>query len=47
MLNFFRTDKTTIEFCERCGNVCDSRCRAEAIRSQAADQALRYGWRQA
>lgn len=31
---------TQVEFCERCGEVCDSVCRAEAARRQ-----ILYTWR--
>lgn len=33
-----------VEFCERCGKVCDARCRAEALRDQARTRALTAGW---
>jgi len=32
-----------VEFCERCGNVCDQRCRADALREQARTRALTAG----
>ncbi|MGZ4332727.1 MAG: hypothetical protein ACXVRJ_00420 [Gaiellaceae bacterium] len=44
---FTRTRETVVRFCERCGSVCDSVCRADAIREHAQRQALAYGWRQA
>ena len=33
-----------VDFCERCGSVCDSTCRADAAREEAR-QALLSGWR--
>lgn len=48
MLRLFkRTRELTVSFCERCGSVCDSVCRAEAVRERALRRALVYGWRQA
>lgn len=44
---FRRTRELTVSFCERCGSVCDSACRAEAVREHALRRALAYGWRQA
>ena len=37
MLSFRRTTTRSrrLEFCERCGTVCDSTCRAEALRDDA------------
>ena len=29
-----------VEFCERCGSVCDARCRADTLRDQAVTRAL-------
>jgi hypothetical protein len=29
-----------VEFCERCGCVCDQRCRADTLREQARTRAL-------
>ena len=34
-----------VEFCERCGSVCDASCRAEAVRDLYLQRALRYGLR--
>jgi uncharacterized cysteine cluster protein YcgN (CxxCxxCC family) len=34
-----------VEFCERCGAVCDAACRAEAVRDAYLQHALRYGLR--
>jgi hypothetical protein len=48
MLRLFRKTKNRVVwFCERCGSVCDSGCRSEAIREHARQRALAYGWRQA
>ncbi len=45
MLNLFGTSKTKrVELCERCGEVCDSSCRADAAR-EAARSAVLSGWR--
>ena len=45
MLNLFGTSKAKrVELCERCGEVCDSSCRAEAAR-EAARSTVLYGWR--
>ena len=43
----FRTKKKTrktisgVEFCDACGTVCDAGCRADRLRDQARDAALR------
>ena len=42
-----KTKERLLSFCERCGAVCGSTCRADAIRERARLQALAYGWRQA
>ncbi len=34
-----------IEFCERCGSVCDQACRLTASREQVRLDLLRYGGR--
>jgi hypothetical protein len=34
-----------VEFCERCGSVCDQRCRADTLRDQARTRALTAGLR--
>ena len=48
MLKLFRsTRERVVSFCERCGSVCDSVCRADAIREHARQRALAIGWRQA
>ena len=45
MLNLFGTSKTRlVEFCERCGQVCGTSCRADAAREAARNNVL-YGWR--
>lgn len=42
---FTRTKGVAVSFCERCGQVCGSSCRADAIRERALRQTLAYGWR--
>ncbi len=44
---FTKTTDAAVSFCERCGQVCGSACRAEAILERARLQMLPYGWRQA
>jgi hypothetical protein len=41
----FKLKKTqeTIDFCDRCGSVCDAACRSDQVREQALDRALRQG----
>jgi hypothetical protein len=34
-----------VQFCERCGSVCDSACLAELSRQQVIQQTLQHGWR--
>ena len=34
-----------VEFCDRCGSVCDERCRADAERSRVFELVLRNGSR--
>ena len=43
---FTKTKDRMVSFCERCGSVCDSVCRAKALREHARQRALAYGWRQ-
>jgi hypothetical protein len=46
VLKLLRSSKELpVEFCDRCAQVCDSRCRAEAVRERARMQALRFGGR--
>jgi hypothetical protein len=41
MLRLLRkTRQTTVEFCERCAEVCTSACRADALRAQAREKAF-------
>jgi hypothetical protein len=42
---FKRTNEHAVEFCERCGSVCDAACRREAIIGRARERALPFGWR--
>jgi hypothetical protein len=46
-MKLFRIKSTPAEvaFCDRCGSVCDARCRADALRAQAFDRVLRLGGR--
>jgi hypothetical protein len=39
----FKLRKTpeTIDFCDRCGSVCDAACRANQVREHALDRGLR------
>ncbi len=32
-----------VEFCDRCGSVCDARCRAERLRDQTRARARSLG----
>jgi hypothetical protein len=34
-----------VDFCDRCGSVCDARCRADAARRRSVESALRHGFR--
>lgn len=36
------TGRAEISYCETCGEVCDPRCRADAIRERARTQALAF-----
>ena len=40
-----RTRVLVVEFCERCGLVCDAACRRNAIVEAARDRALPQGMR--
>ena len=40
-----KTMERAIAFCERCGAMCGSTCRAVSIRRRAFDSAMRHGWR--
>ena len=42
---FKRTRVLAVEFCERCGVVCDAACRRKAIVEGARDRALLQGMR--
>ncbi|HEX6761795.1 MAG TPA: hypothetical protein VF094_03235 [Gaiellaceae bacterium] len=42
---FSRPSELAVEFCERCGSVCDAACRRNAIIDRARDQALLLGQR--
>jgi hypothetical protein len=40
-----KTRRLAIDFCERCGCVCDAACRTEALRERALVKALQRGGR--
>ena len=40
-----RTSELAVEFCERCGQVCDGGCRRAAVRERVLLQQLRLGVR--
>jgi hypothetical protein len=42
---FERPDETTVGFCERCGDICDDRCRRVASRERALLHQARLGVR--
>lgn len=44
-MKLFKRKDEEIEFCDRCGSVCDSRCRADALRERNYDRAIaaRFG----
>ncbi len=42
---FKRTKKQVIEFCNRCGRVCDAACRRAAVIERVRDRALLAGGR--
>jgi hypothetical protein len=41
----FTSRESHVDFCERCGSVCDSICRAQEAREQTRLRALINGWR--
>jgi hypothetical protein len=44
MLRWLRKSKElAVGFCDRCAQVCDAACRADAVREQALAKALRFG----
>ena len=46
MLKLFkRTKELVVEFCERCGRVCTSACRRNALLERARERALVNGVR--
>jgi hypothetical protein len=46
MLSWWRKSKEfVVEFCDRCAQVCDAACRAEAVRERARVMVLRFGGR--
>lgn len=42
---FKRTKELAVEFCDRCGSVCDAACRRNAIIGRARERALLLGMR--
>ena len=42
---FKRTRELAVEFCDRCGCVCDAACRRNAIVERARERALLQGMR--
>jgi hypothetical protein len=45
MLKLFkRTRELTIEFCDRCGSICDATCRRNALLERARDEALLHAY---
>ena len=46
MLTLFKTRKPRdVEFCDRCGRICDSTCLAKGVLARAREQALAAGIR--
>jgi hypothetical protein len=46
MLSWLKTSrKRAVEFCDRCGKVCDASCLAAAVRERALLRALKLGVR--
>jgi hypothetical protein len=41
----FTSRELRVDFCDRCGSVCDNSCRAEAVREQTRLRVLKNGWR--
>jgi hypothetical protein len=46
-MKLFRPDPkpVDVDFCDRCGSICDERCRRAALRDRAFDRVLRFGGR--
>jgi ferredoxin len=42
---FRRARELAVEFCDRCGSVCDAACRRNAIIERARERALLRGMR--
>lgn len=45
MKMFKRTRELVVEFCDRCGSVCDNACRRTALLERARERALANGVR--
>jgi hypothetical protein len=43
MLKFHKDRESLVEFCDRCGSVCDAACRRAAVLAEAREKALRWG----
>ena len=43
-MTWFKNEKAelAVEFCERCGSVCDAECRSNALREQALHDRGRF-----
>jgi hypothetical protein len=43
-MTWFKKEKEelSVEFCDRCGSVCDAACRSDALRERAREKALLY-----
>jgi len=41
----FNSKRVDVDFCDRCGSICDERCRRTALRDRAFDRVLRFGGR--
>ena len=38
-----RKKEPVVEFCDRCGSVCDEACRAASVREQARAKTYQFG----
>ena len=46
MLSWLRKPRElVVDFCDRCAQVCDAACRAEAVRERTRMQVLQFGAR--
>jgi hypothetical protein len=44
-MKLFTRKPPAVDFCDRCGSVCDDNCRARALRQDAVEAALRQRFR--